>query len=197
MHWAWKEGKEGRDYKASRQKAADIGTIAHAMIETFATGQTFDPAAYDPDLVAAAEPAYAAFQEWWEAKDVHLFRTEVAITCPELRLGGTLDATGLVDGRFVLLDWKTSKAVYGEYVLQVAAYRHLWNTYRAMNERLVAQDAVILRIGKDGAFHAYELSGPDLDNAFQIFTALLRVHTARAQIESLVGINRIQNGVPA
>jgi len=31
MHWAWEQGINGIDYKETRDKAADTGTIAHAM----------------------------------------------------------------------------------------------------------------------------------------------------------------------
>ena len=33
IHWAWKLGMEGRNYREVRDSAADAGTLAHAMIE--------------------------------------------------------------------------------------------------------------------------------------------------------------------
>jgi hypothetical protein len=46
------------------------------------------------------------------------------------RFGGTPDAVGRINGQLSLLDWKTSKAIYAEYLIQLAAYAHLWNSNR-------------------------------------------------------------------
>ena len=52
---------------------------------------------------------------------------EIVLTEPELvskrhRFGGSPDAIGKIDGEYVLLDWKTSNAVYGDYLIQLCAY---------------------------------------------------------------------------
>jgi hypothetical protein len=40
IHWAWKLGSEGKDYRKERDKAADIGTIAHFLILMITTKRT-------------------------------------------------------------------------------------------------------------------------------------------------------------
>src|SRR5262249_28319156 len=42
------------------------------------------------------------------------------------RTGGTPDAIGLVGNQLSLPDWKTSKGLYSEYLIQLAAYERLW-----------------------------------------------------------------------
>jgi hypothetical protein len=187
MHWAWKEGKEDRDYRETRQKAADIGTLAHLLIQNHGTGVGVEIDAETPqDMIDAAFEAYRAFKRWYRENDVAIMQTEQAIVCPRYLFGGTLDAVGQVSGRFCLPDYKTSKAVYPEYVLQVAAYRYLWNTYRAQGELTTVTDAVIVRVSKDGELLTYNLTAEQLDNAFEVFLALLRVHQAKREIEPLV-----------
>jgi hypothetical protein len=187
MHWSWQEGVAGRDYRQSRQRDANIGTLAHARIEAHLLNQPYtEPIDIDPAMVALADQAFTAFLDWMHDKDVSIFRTEQAIVCPRYRFGGTLDAVGQVDGRFVLLDWKTSKRVFAEYVLQVAAYRHLWNAYGATYPHLIADEAVIVRVGKDGTFTAFSMHADDLDQAFNAFTALLRVHARKEAIAAMV-----------
>jgi hypothetical protein len=34
MYWAWAEGRDGTNFRESRESAADAGTLAHAMIES-------------------------------------------------------------------------------------------------------------------------------------------------------------------
>ena len=33
MYWAWEQGRNGKDFRQSRDDAADAGTLAHALIE--------------------------------------------------------------------------------------------------------------------------------------------------------------------
>lgn len=35
MYWCWDQGRQGLDYRQTRDAAADAGTIAHAMVEAF------------------------------------------------------------------------------------------------------------------------------------------------------------------
>jgi len=33
IHWAWQQGRDGLDYRESRDKAANAGSIAHTLVE--------------------------------------------------------------------------------------------------------------------------------------------------------------------
>jgi len=33
IYWAWDQGRQGLDFRETRDKAADAGTLAHAMVE--------------------------------------------------------------------------------------------------------------------------------------------------------------------
>ena len=39
IHWAWALGKEGKDYREVRDKAADAGTMAHDAVEAWVHGK--------------------------------------------------------------------------------------------------------------------------------------------------------------
>src|SRR3990167_1013479 len=64
MYWAWREGKEGRDFKQTRDAAADAGTICHAMIEADIKGRVFDSSKLDKELVSLAETGFLNYLEW-------------------------------------------------------------------------------------------------------------------------------------
>src|ERR1051326_1325284 len=42
MYWAWKCGMDGKDYRKVKCEAADIGSLAHFLVECHLRGQTPD-----------------------------------------------------------------------------------------------------------------------------------------------------------
>jgi hypothetical protein len=121
IHWAWKLGIEGRDYRKVRDQAADAGTIAHEMVDSFIHNRDFDPSKYDSVLIEIAKPAYSAFLEWAEGCKFTMQETEKQLVSVEYRFGGTRDAI-LINGKRALGDWKTSNRIYPEYLMQLGAY---------------------------------------------------------------------------
>lgn len=126
MHWAWEQGRSGLDYRETKQKAADAGTICHSMVEAFAHGKEYDPGFEDPKLVEKAKGAYSAFLEWSHQTGLKIIKTEQALVSEKYKYGGTLDAM-LVQYKLAIGDWKCANGVYGDYVCQLAAYSQLWN----------------------------------------------------------------------
>ena len=47
IHWAWDLGNRGIDYRKARDQAADIGTIAHFLIECFLQAMPLSLECYD------------------------------------------------------------------------------------------------------------------------------------------------------
>jgi hypothetical protein len=131
MWWAHQEGLAGRDYRETQKDAADAGTLAHAMVEAYIHGTPMDvPPTTDRDQARLAKLAYDAFREWFDHSRIDLVETEMPLVSREHRFGGTPDAVGRIKGQLCLLDWKTSKGIYAEYLIQLAAYEHLWNVNR-------------------------------------------------------------------
>ena len=64
MHWAWKMGCEGEDYRKVSAEAADIGTCAHDMIHCHLTGKEFDASVWPQDILDKAETAFLAYLDW-------------------------------------------------------------------------------------------------------------------------------------
>lgn len=118
------------DYRAVRDKAADAGTVAHEMVECFIRRRDFDASAYPAAIVETARPAFEAFREWAAGSKLEPLETEVGLVSEKHRYGGTLDAM-MVGGKLALGDWKTSNAIYPEYLCQLAAYGILWEENHA------------------------------------------------------------------
>jgi len=124
--WAWNLGREGKDYREEKQKAADAGTAAHDMVEAFIRGRAFDPTPYSVDALTKGENAFSAFRRWADQCRLKPEKTELALVSRRFRYGGTIDAVA-IEGQLRILDWKSSNGLYPDYLLQLAAYGQLWN----------------------------------------------------------------------
>ena len=119
IHWAWTCGKEGKDYRAERDAAANSGTLAHEAVEAWIKGQPYEL------TDEKAVKSYGAFLEWADQTQLKVTHTEIPLVSEKYRFGGTLDAM-MIRGKRSLGDWKTSNGVYPEYLCQIAAYGILW-----------------------------------------------------------------------
>lgn len=165
IHWAWNEGMEGRDYRQTRDAAADAGTCAHAMVEAFIRGHDFSAEGYEPDILQRAEKAFGAFLKWADQSKLVPAHPETSLVSEKYRFGGTLDAV-FIDGQLAPLDWKSSNAIYMDMLCQVAAYGALWEENHP--EQPIEGGYHIVRFDKefgDFAHHWY----PELDDGWLYF----------------------------
>jgi hypothetical protein len=149
IHWAWDLGHRGLDYRKVRDQAADIGTIAHFLIECFLHGHEADLSEFSPADIERAQTAFRNFKVWWDHEGLTVLEPEVQLVSETHMFGGTIDAPSRdKDGKIVLLDWKTSKGIWPAHKFQLAAYEQLWNENRP---DMKVQRRGIVRIGKDSA----------------------------------------------
>ncbi len=99
------------------EQSAKEGTMVHEAAEKILIGE--DPAV-DP-LIA---PAISAFREFLQRNSVRVepAHVERRICNREHRYAGTIDTLALIDGKFGVLDIKTSQGIYRDYNLQTSAY---------------------------------------------------------------------------
>jgi len=183
IHWAWDLGKQGIDYRKIRDAAADAGTLAHAMVEATIRGTTFpDEKQHDVEIWNKAKSAFGAFEEWQQQTQLKPVDTEVSMTCECHQVGGTLD-TILVQTKLSLGDWKTSNGVYPEYVIQLAAYRHLW----AVNhpDRPLTGGSHLLRFSKTGGDFTHHFWA-DLSDAWEAFIHMRALYDIMAGLKGRV-----------
>jgi hypothetical protein len=175
--WAWNLGNAGQDFRKVRDKAADIGTICHFLIECYFHNWEPDLSEYAPDDIERAKIAFANFLQFWNEQELTVLEPEVQLVSERHLFGGTIDAPSVDSkGRIVLLDWKTSSGIYTSQKLQLAAYERLWNENRP--EQIVQRRAVV-RIGKDRADdHSIEWMFSS-DNEWELFRARLDLYYAQ------------------
>lgn len=181
IHWAWKQGADGIPLDEARNKAADIGSCVHDAVEAFLhDGPPAPHLGRAPDPVKA-HAAFDAFREWWGDAQLQILATEVPLVSEEHGFGGTLDAMA-VDrkGRLVVLDWKTSNAVYIDMIVQLAAYARLWRECRGGD----VNAAHLCRFSKAGSFHHHYY--PDLAPGWEYFRALRSAYDLQADLKAML-----------
>ncbi len=100
-----------------KNKSAAEGSLVHSTLQKLATGQ-------EVQIPEEIRPSAEAFQAYNIEKKI-LFHPEFIerqIWSSRHRYAGTVDALATVDGKFGVLDIKTSTGFYPEYNLQTAAY---------------------------------------------------------------------------
>ena len=190
LKWAWDLGRQGLDYRIEREKAADIGTAAHEVIGLIHKGKRdktigayLQQALPEEGMRVRALRSAQNFLEWAREQDLHIKQEEVEVTSALHAFVGHIDGIGTQGPMGVLIDYKTSRAVYPEYLMQVAAYS------RALLEQEGTQveKAVIVRIDKDtAAFEPVWLSWEDLEEPWQQFLRLRQAYEAEKGIKALL-----------
>lgn len=183
--WAHKMGLEGRDMREEKDDAATAGKVAHAWIDDTIHGRlltVFRDVEPDGDIIAAARKALSTFLVWKEQVHLEIIDTERPLISEELRFGGTYDAVGLVSGELALVDWKTSNAVYAEYVVQVAAYSKLYEE----NFGRPLGSCHLLRVGKQwGDFHYHYYPLAILEQGWEAFRLMRRLYDIDAVLKKV------------
>jgi hypothetical protein len=175
IHWAWALGIEGKDYREVRDKAADAGTYAHQLCEAYLKGQPSpDPLTQEREWILA-RGAFDAFEEWWGMTRLEAMSSEVPMVSESLRFGGCLDAACRDhEGRLHLLDFKTSNRTYPDHVIQLSAYRYLWEEN---NPDAKVARIHLIRFGKeDGSFHHHSWPQETIDMAFEAFRLMRQLY---------------------
>lgn len=171
--WAKRLWEEGKDHIAERNKAGQIGTMAHEAIEFWAKGAEY-PFLGDPEIVEPARMAFEGFLKWADQSKFKITHTEMRLTSKTHRYGGTLDVAGFTgNGQRALGDWKTSTYLKETMLMQVAAYAHLWNEEFPLDQ--ITGGYNLLRFSKETGSFTHKWY-PDLTNEWDSFLHLLKVY---------------------
>lgn len=104
-----------------RDKKANYGLDFHTIAERLSKGHTNALEGFEGTHLAVCEK----FLEWCEEYQPVFGHTEVCVISRTHKYAGTCDQLGMKIGdRKFIVDYKTSKAAYKEFALQMAAYRY-------------------------------------------------------------------------
>jgi len=83
----------------------------------------------------------ARFEQWLDGVHLLPVETELKVISRKYGYAGTLDAIAEQDGKFVLLDWKTSAGLYPDMELQLSAYAQ---AYEEMTGKKIKRGVIVL-----------------------------------------------------
>jgi hypothetical protein len=158
VYWANWLGYQGLKYKEVLNDKADIGTRVHSAIEADIKNYLYIPIPYPNDEVLAR---YYRFLEFKDDNKFEPIFSEKSITSEEY--GGTIDCYCKLNGKFTILDWKTSKDFYPTMFIQLSAYRKLLQE----NAYTVEQAAIVLL--HENTYKIKLLTLDELDMYYSIF----------------------------
>lgn len=117
----------GKDADEIRDEAGRRGSIVHKLTEDYDTGKEVNLVNPNGSIDYKLNE-WAMFERYVEFRRRFQFVTdciELNIISKELGYAGTIDRIININGERILLDIKTSNAIYPSYWLQLAAYRSL------------------------------------------------------------------------
>ena len=128
--WACTQGQKNPDVEVREalygSKAAEIGTFVHSMVEAHIKGANAPEMELMPsDTHDQIQSGFDAYLQWERMTKLKITHQEIMLVSPEYKFGGRPDAIGLIEGEPCLIDWKTSKTVYPDMLVQLASYGYL------------------------------------------------------------------------
>lgn len=181
------EGKPKWFAMMKRDKAADLGTIAHAHIEARLLGMRLDPAGLDPDFYEQALVPAERFFGWVDQHKVTLIRSEFQMVSEAWKVGGTgdcffRDPEGLTE----YWDVKTGKpwfhgVPYDEQIAQSAAYANFYTELTGVEVDRIR----IARVGKTVEDEGDLFTVPDEARKYgmALFSAAVTAYKAKYELK--------------
>lgn len=177
IRWANQLGLEGIDSATYTDEAAKVGTLAHALIQADLQKTQLDMNQFSKIQIDLAENSVLSFFEWKKRHIIEPIFCETPFVSDAMKYGGTVDCYCKLDGKPTLLDFKTGKAIYEEYFVQLAAYAEL---LREAGHPV--EECRILRVGRDATEGFEERTVADTRKWFEIFRRLLDVYYLKKEL---------------
>jgi hypothetical protein len=152
-----------RRYTSGR---ADIGSEAHDAFEAIGNGDDPGP------IRIEVQPFVDQFNKFLDDFQPEFIGQELTVWSDQHRYAGSTDAFLRIQGEPVVVDWKTTKSIYPEVGLQLAAYRfadHVIDQYGTTSPIPALNGGAVLHVREDG----YDLVPLRCDEqVFEIFLSL-------------------------
>jgi hypothetical protein len=171
MFWAFEQGKAAERGEIDRlydrrDEAAEAGTLAHAMVEAHIAGEPLPEIADVHDqVVDMARMGFENYLRWEATTKMQIVEQEIPLVSEVYMFGGTPDAI-MVGDELALGDWKTSNSIYPDYLIQLAAYKVLWE--ENFPDRPITGGFHLCRFSKEHADFAHHYWS-ELDDAWEQF----------------------------
>jgi hypothetical protein len=177
--WARREALAGNDPEKILTEAGDIGTCTHYLIQCHIKGVKPDTSQFTKDQIDKAENGFLGFLDWEKDARLSYKLIEFPVISEQYRYGGLIDITATQNGSLYLLDVKTSRNIYPEHTIQIAAYHHAYEE----QEQEQIHKFILLHVGKhDGSFAAHNIPGPKIAQGWRVFQILRELYNLQKEM---------------
>lgn len=166
------------DYQAVRDEAGDTGTAAHKLVECHIRSHPVALKGCDRSVKAA----YTSYQAWVKQTKLKPEKAEIRLVSEEHQFAGCMDSI-IIEGERNTMDWKTSNKVYPDMLMQLAAYRGMWNENFPKKP---IHSAYLIKFGKDPEYPSFDqkhFTRPQLDLGYKAFLVLRQAYDLVKQVE--------------
>jgi len=177
LNWARKLALQGLDHNRVSTLGKYAGRIMHWEFQQ-RYGNSLDPmgkdvqeAYADPEAVEHGGNAWGKLQAWANLNriDERLPQIEVPVEDPQLMVRGRMDC--LVDN-LKLYDWKSSRHLYAESILEIGAYDLIWSHLHP-TEPFLGWNIIRCCHEDDSPAEVYEFEESDIKKAGLTFAAMV------------------------
>jgi len=198
--WANNLGLQGINVKDYVDDKADIGTLDHEMMyvnlinlmSTFPDSNVLWEEVDENNIPIRVKEYYTGLQieiaqigfkkylDWKERHTIVPIMLEKGLVSEKYQYGGTIDSYCLFDGVPTLIDYKTSKAIWSEYFIQVSAYRQL-----LIEAGHKVDNCAILRVGRNEleGFEFCEITQEKLNLSWELFLHCVGIYNLQKKIK--------------
>ncbi len=166
-------------FREVSQKALDIGSEVHNMIENYYKKDRIATVKIIPENIRdEVRNAFKAFIDWSEENDLKPIEVEKKVYGD--KWAGTLDFYGFINGNLYIIDWKSSKAHNPEMRYQVAAYRyaHSYGLESDIRNPLATHNGV-LRLDKETGLPDFKDHSKTYEQDLKVFNAMVDLYYLR------------------
>lgn len=161
------------NWRSVKDAAMDAGSETHRMIEAHVKGQEIP---WQQAVSQEARNSFFAFIQWEKSAKVTWLESERKVCSKVHGYAGTLDAIALIDGKRMVVDFKTSARIYNEYSMQIAAYK-----FAAEEEGTYTDGCGILRLDKKTGLPEWRDCSENYDRHLAAFLSLLKCYYLTAE----------------
>jgi ATP-dependent exoDNAse (exonuclease V) beta subunit len=186
----WYKQHTAKECDELSEKAKEIGTQIHELIESYVKGQKAIIKTKYQEEVNNGLKSFLKFRK--EHPEIKLEWAEQKITNDDIKLNGTIDCLGKDSEGKVIIDWKTGECkqndfptIYTEYLLQLGAYAFLYDSFFKRKE--IVKKAYVVVLAKDQEAYAIkELDYKELWQPAKTFFCLLDFVQNKKELEKML-----------
>lgn len=181
VNYANELGLRGIKYGEQLDELAQIGTALHDMAQSCLTGSLPQTHNLSREQLDSAVVCFGKFLDWRETRDFEVVHAEHSMVSEVHQIGGTCDAIVIdTSGDMEILDFKTGKGIYPDYLYQLAAYHQL-----ALENGLDVKRAWLVRLGRtpDEGFQTACWGADDLSLGWDVFMAAKTLYKLEQEVE--------------